>query len=61
MVAQQPRRREDRLVAETSCLEEVIVSAGSGFAIAITVTDSRNIVVVFGDTVLIDIVEPVVT
>lgn len=57
VIAQQPRRREDRLVAEAGCLEEVIVSAGSAsFAVAV----SRNIVVVFGDAVLVGVVEPVI-
>lgn len=55
MIAQQSRRCEDRLVAEAGRLQEVIVSAASDFAVAVngTVADSRNIVVVFGNTVLV--------
>jgi len=57
VIAQQPRRRENRLVAKASRLQEVIVAAASGFAVAIAdaIADTvrRNIVVVFGDAILI--------
>lgn len=57
VIAQQSRGCEDRLVTEAGRLQEVIVSAASDFAVAVavngTVANSRNIVVVFGNAVLV--------
>lgn len=57
VIAQQPRRCENRFIAKASRFQEVIVAAAASFTIAIVIavanTVGRNIVVVFGNAVLI--------
>lgn len=57
VIAQQPRWCKNRFIAEASRLQKVIVAAASGFTVAIAVAIanavSRNIIVVFGDAILI--------
>lgn len=57
VIAQQSRGCEDRLVAEAGRLQEVVISTASDFSAAVAVTstvaDSKNIVVVFGNAILV--------
>lgn len=57
VIAQQSRWCENRFVAETGRFQKIIVSAATNFSVAVTVTgtvaDSRNVIVVFGNIVLV--------
>lgn len=54
VVAQQPGRREDRLVAEAGRFQEMIVTAAAGLAVAAAAVAvaGGHVVVVFGDVAL---------
>lgn len=57
VIAQQSRRCENGFVAETGRFQKIIVSAASNFTVAVAVTgtvaDNRNVIVIFGNVVLV--------